>query len=82
MLNQQAEPTNKKIVFFSVNFGRTVRDMVAVYDKRDISDVEALSLIKAEEYSPKVIVITKEQFDNVFRDIIDTPMQKGRENRP
>lgn len=81
MLNQQAEPTNKKIVFFSVNFGHAVRDMVAVYDKRDISDVEALGLIKAEEYSPKIIVITKEQFDNVFGDIIDTPLQKRKENR-
>lgn len=82
MLNQQTEPANKKIVFFSVNFGHTVRDMVAVYDKRDISDVEALGLIKAEEYSPKIIVITKEQFDNVFRDIIDTSLQKRKENRP
>lgn len=79
MLKQPTEPANKKIVFFSVNFGRTVHDMVAVYDKRDISDVEALSLIKAEEYSPKVIVITKAQFDNVFRDIIDTPTQKKGE---
>ena len=79
MLNQQAEPTNKKIVFFSVNFGHAARDMVAVYDKRDISDVEALGLIKAEEYSPKVVVITKAQFDNIFRDIIDTPTQKKGE---
>ena len=47
METPKKERANKKVVFFRVNYGSIGRDMVAVYDKRDISDIEALSLIKA-----------------------------------
>lgn len=77
METPKKERANKKVAFFRVNYGSIGRDMVAVYDKRDISDIEALSLIKADEYSPKIIVITKAQFDNVFRDIIEYTGKEG-----
>jgi hypothetical protein len=44
--------------------------MVALFDKRDFTEEEALKEIKAQIYSPNLLTIPKSQYELVFRSLI------------
>jgi hypothetical protein len=45
--------------------------MVALYDANSITEEKVKELIYSGEYDKKVIIITKEQFTIVFKDLIN-----------
>lgn len=40
---------------------------VALFDSRDLTEDEALKLIRAEAYDKRLVVMTQAQFETVFR---------------
>lgn len=48
--------------------GATV-PMVALFDGRDLTEKEALDLIRAEQYSPKLVTMGKDQYMTIFRSL-------------
>jgi hypothetical protein len=40
---------------------------VALFDDRDLTEDEALKLIRAEAYDKRLVVMTQAQFETVFR---------------
>ena len=54
------------IIEWETKYGRLTDSNVAIFDDRQISQEEALRLIRAGEYSPYIVVISKDQARNVF----------------
>lgn len=46
-------------------------EMVALFDDRDLTEEEARRLISADEYSSNLIVMTKTQYETVFRSLME-----------
>lgn len=44
---------------------------VALFDERDLSEDAALAIIKANEYDARLVVVTKSQYENVFRSLLN-----------
>ena len=45
--------------------------MVALYDANSITEEKVKELIYSDEYDKRVIIMTKEQFTIVFKDLIN-----------
>lgn len=54
------------IIEHETKYGRLTDSNVAIFDDRQISQEDALRSIRAGEYSPYVVVMSKDQARNVF----------------
>lgn len=64
-------PHHVKMIEYTEKFDMWCeQDNVALFDDRDISEEEVNKLIReGDEYHPRVVFITKTQYDNVFRSL-------------
>lgn len=60
---------NISVVEYETNFGWGDVEMVAIYNKKNISEMEVKKLIRRALESKDVIHITKKQYENVFGDV-------------
>lgn len=58
------------IIEYEEVYGDYHQKMVALFDKRDFTEEEALKEIKAQIYSPNLLTIPKSQYELVFRSLI------------
>lgn len=54
---------------FSEIWGDTADSNIALFDKRDLTENEALAIIKAGVYDSRLLIASKTQFNNVFRSL-------------
>ena len=45
------------------------QDMVALFDERDLSEKEALRIIRADAYDKRLITMSQAQYETVFRSL-------------
>lgn len=45
------------------------QDMVALFDERDLSEKEALRIIRADAYDKRLITMSQTQYETVFRSL-------------
>lgn len=44
---------------------------IALFDSHDFTEEEALKIIKNHEFSLKMVIMSKPQYENVFRSLIN-----------
>lgn len=70
----QKEKTSNRgiqLIEFSMNYGSCGNDMVALFDIRDLSEQEAMDIIKQYPigYDHRIVFMAKKQFETVFRSL-------------
>lgn len=64
-----------KMIELTIDYGAWSDDRIALFDDRDITPEEIVELIKLNiEYSDYFVLLTRQQYKNIFRSL------KGEEN--
>ncbi len=51
---------------YSEDFGSFELEKIAIFNEKNISQDDVLAAIHAGDYNPNIIIVTKEQWKNVF----------------
>lgn len=54
---------------YTVDYGEVKQDMVALFDADDLTHDEAMDFIRADAYDRRIVTMTLNQFETVFRSL-------------
>lgn len=56
-------------ITYQLRYPSCKQDMVALFDERDLSEKEALRIIRADAYDKRLITMSQTQYETVFRSL-------------
>lgn len=55
---------------YTEDWGSIQRKMVALFDDRDMTEGEAIAAARVDDGNPKIVIMTKRQYETVFRSLM------------
>lgn len=66
---EKAEDHFISMIAFKQDYGSFSLDQVALFDHRDLSEEETLDLIRSETPDDRIVVMSEEQYETIFRSL-------------
>lgn len=56
---------------YTEDWGSIQREMVALFDERDLTEAQAIAAALVDEGNAKIVIMTKAQYETVFRSLMN-----------